>query len=80
MEARRLMRTPVQLEAGASPNPDADFLIGRSPAMQQVYKHIGRVALLDAPILIEGEPGTGKESVARAVYQNGPRSSGPFRT
>ncbi len=80
LEARRLMRTPVQLETGAAAEPDADFLIGRSAAMQQVYKDIGRVALLDAPILIEGEPGTGKESVARAVYQNGPRASGPFRT
>ncbi|MGC3967883.1 MAG: sigma 54-interacting transcriptional regulator [Pirellulales bacterium] len=80
LEARRLMRTPVQLEAGSSTELDADFLIGRSPAMQEVYKAIGRVALLDAPILIEGEPGTGKESVARAVYQNGPRAGGPFRT
>jgi len=79
LEARRLMRTPVQLEVTPSTASDADFLIGRSPAMQEVYKAIGRVALLDAPILIEGEAGTGKESVARAVYQNGPRAAGPFR-
>jgi two-component system nitrogen regulation response regulator GlnG len=80
LESRRLMRTPVQLESDAPAEPDADFLIGRSPAMQEVYKAIGRVALLDAPILVEGEPGTGKESVARAVVQNGPRAGGSFRT
>ncbi|MBA4020090.1 MAG: Fis family transcriptional regulator [Pirellula sp.] len=78
LEARRLMRTPVQLQSEEAADSDADFLIGRSAAMQEVYKAIGRVSLLDAPILIEGEPGTGKESVARAVYQNGPRNSGPF--
>jgi len=79
LEARRLMRTPVQVDDGSGDGRDVDLLIGRSPAMQDVYKSIGRVALLDAPILIEGESGTGKESVARAVYQNGTRSDRPLR-
>lgn len=79
LEARRLMRTPVQVDDGSGDGRDVDLLIGRSPAMQEVYKAIGRVALLDAPILIEGESGTGKESVARAVYQNGTRADRPLR-
>jgi len=79
LEARRLMRTPVQVDDGSGGGSDVDLLIGRSPAMQEVYKAIGRVALLDAPILIEGEPGTGKESVARAIYQSGTRASRPMR-
>lgn len=79
VEARRLMRTPVQIDDGRRTETDADLMIGRSPAMHDVFKSIGRMALLDAPILIEGESGTGKESVARAVFQSGPRSGGPFR-
>jgi two-component system nitrogen regulation response regulator GlnG len=79
LEARRLMRTPVQIDDGRRNEGEVDLLIGRSPAMQEVYKAIGRVALLDAPILVEGESGTGKESVARAVFQSGPRSAAPFR-
>lgn len=79
LEARRLMRTPVQIDDGSGRETEVDLLIGRSPAMQEVYKAVGRIALLDAPILIEGEPGTGKESVARAVFQSGPRAAAPFR-
>jgi DNA-binding NtrC family response regulator len=78
IEARRLMRVPVVAAGGPSPDGGADALIGRSPAMQDVFKAIGRVALEDVPILIEGEPGTGKELTARAIYHHGPRSGGPF--
>lgn len=79
IEARRLMRTPVQVDDGSPRERDVELLIGRSPAMQEVYKSIGRVALLDVPILIEGESGTGKESVARAIYQSGTRAEKPLR-
>lgn len=79
IEARRLMRTPVQVDDGSPRERDVELLIGRSPAMQEVYKSIGRVALLDVPILIEGESGTGKESVARAIYQSGARAEKPLR-
>src|SRR5262249_4394221 len=79
IEARRLMRTPVQIDDGRKTEADADLLIGRSPAMHEVFKSIGRMALLDVPILIEGESGTGKESVARALFQRGPRAGGIFR-
>jgi DNA-binding NtrC family response regulator len=55
-----------------------DRIVGRSPAMQAVYKTIGRVAPLDVPVLIVGESGTGKELVARAIYNHSRRSGGPF--
>jgi two-component system nitrogen regulation response regulator GlnG len=55
-----------------------DILVGRSAAMQEVYKAIGRVAPQDVTVLIRGESGTGKELVARAVYQHSPRANGPF--
>src|SRR5262249_50205127 len=55
-----------------------DCIVGRCPAMQEVYKAIGRVAGLDVPVLILGESGTGKELVARALYQHSRRGGGPF--
>lgn len=81
VESRRLMRVPVVL--GDSPEANelaGDSLVGRSVAMQEVYKAIGRVAQQDVPVLVSGEPGTGKELVARAIYQHGPRASAPFLT
>src|SRR5262249_23277758 len=53
-------------------------IVGSCPAMQEVYKAIGRVAAQNVPVLITGESGTGKELVARAVYQHGPRAKAPF--
>ena len=53
-------------------------LIGRSAAMQDVYRTIARVMATDLSVLILGESGTGKELVARAIHELGPRSTGPF--
>jgi two-component system, NtrC family, response regulator AtoC len=53
-------------------------MIGRSPAMGQIYKTIGRVAASDASVLITGETGTGKELVANIMHQNSTRRSGPL--
>jgi two-component system nitrogen regulation response regulator GlnG len=53
-------------------------VIGRSPAMQEVYKLIGRVVNNDATVLLRGESGTGKELVARAIHFKSPRWRGPF--
>jgi two-component system nitrogen regulation response regulator GlnG len=55
-----------------------DALIGHCPAMQEVYKGIGRVAASDSTVLVLGESGTGKELVARAVYQHSRRADKPF--
>ncbi|HEU5122736.1 MAG TPA: sigma-54 dependent transcriptional regulator [Verrucomicrobiae bacterium] len=53
-------------------------IVGRSEAMQQVFKLIGQVAASDATSLITGESGTGKELVARAIYHHSNRSEKPF--
>ncbi len=53
-------------------------MIGRSPAMGEIYKTIGRVAASDASVLITGETGTGKELVANIMHQNSTRSKGPL--
>jgi len=53
-------------------------LIGRSPAMQDVYRVMARVAGTDLTVLIEGESGTGKERVARAIHDHSRRANAPF--
>jgi two-component system nitrogen regulation response regulator GlnG len=53
-------------------------LIGKTPAMQEIFKTIGRVSQTDATVLIQGESGTGKELIARAIHAHSPRWSGPF--
>jgi two-component system nitrogen regulation response regulator GlnG len=53
-------------------------LIGRSPAMQEVYRLIARVVPNDLTVMILGESGTGKELVARAIHDMGPRAGRPF--
>jgi two-component system, NtrC family, nitrogen regulation response regulator GlnG len=53
-------------------------LIGRSPAMQEVYRVIARVVSNDLTVLVSGESGTGKELVARAVHELGARRAAPF--
>ncbi len=79
LATRRLMCEPVALSCGAGePSAPGDVLIGRAPAMQEVYKAIGRVAPQMVTVLVRGESGTGKELVARAVYQHSRRAGGPF--
>ncbi len=53
-------------------------MIGRSPAMQDVYRTIARVVPTDLTVMVLGESGTGKELVARALHDLGPRRTGPF--
>ena len=55
-------------------------LIGRSAAMQEVYRVMARVAGTDLTVLIEGESGTGKERVARTIHESGRRAAAPFVT
>jgi DNA-binding NtrC family response regulator len=71
----RLMSEPVEMgEAGT-----ARFaIIGKSRAMQGIYKEIGRIAATPATVLIRGATGTGKELIARAIYQHGDRADKPF--
>src|SRR6266536_3259135 len=74
----RLMQVPAVLPAEGAVPERADVLVGRCPAMQEVYKAIGRVASQDVTVLILGESGTGKELVARAIYHHSRRAAGPF--
>jgi len=64
----------------AAPNPDGDDipLVGRSPAMQEIYRALARLMPTDLTVMITGESGTGKELVARALHDYGKRRQGPF--
>jgi two-component system nitrogen regulation response regulator GlnG len=74
----RLVRQPAVVSESLPDDDKADAIVGRCPAMREVYKAVGRVAAQDVTVLITGESGTGKELVARAIYQHSRRASGPF--
>jgi len=75
-----------KLEAGGKPfgvktipeDTPPSSIIGSSPKMLEVYRAIARVAPTNAPVLILGASGTGKELVARAIHQHSPRAAKPF--
>ncbi|MBL8814868.1 MAG: sigma-54-dependent Fis family transcriptional regulator [Planctomyces sp.] len=73
-----MMRTPAAMPEVEEYSGKGDPLIGRCPAMQELYKGIGRVAGQSVTVLILGESGTGKELVARAIYQHSTRANSPF--
>jgi len=73
--ASRLMSEPVQLGAAGQ---SRDAIVGNSRAMQTIYKEIGRIASKPVSVLIRGETGTGKELIARAIYQHSDRVNAPF--
>ena len=78
VQSKRLMAAPPVAVGRSSQTTDA--IIGKSRAMQEVYKEIGRVAATPLTVLIRGETGTGKELVARALYSHTDpeRASQPF--
>ncbi len=78
LEISRMSRVPARFEIAGDGDANADQIVGRSPAMQEVYKSIGQVAPQDVNALILGETGTGKEMVARAIYQHSRRAERPF--
>src|SRR5690606_25659629 len=53
-------------------------LVGRSPAMQEIYRLLARMMQTDLTVMVTGESGTGKELVARALHEYGRRRKGPF--
>ena len=78
LAAARAMKEVVSYEPLLE-KEDYDLgIIGKSPAMQEVFKTIGQLAASDAIALITGESGTGKELVARAIYSHSQRSDRPF--
>ncbi len=70
-----LARRPTPERVADSP---IDGIVGRSPAIREVFEAIRRVAPTDATVLVTGETGTGKELVARAIHRLSPRSHRPF--
>ncbi len=65
-------------EAGQESAPTAPELLGEAPAMQQVFRAIGRLSRSDMSVLITGESGTGKELIARALHRHSPRAGRPL--
>ena len=81
IETSRMARKPAVLPGHAATAPasaSTDQVLGNCPAMVDVFRSIGRVASRDVAILILGETGTGKEVVARAIYQNSQRHDRVF--
>jgi two-component system, NtrC family, nitrogen regulation response regulator GlnG len=72
-EPRQLRRDPQIYEES-----DRMPLVGRSPAMQEIYRVLARLMQTDLTLMITGESGTGKELVARALHDYGKRRNGPF--
>jgi two-component system, NtrC family, response regulator AtoC len=79
LEQSRLVRENLELRQGIDEEHEQSVeMIGMSPQMIEVYKMIARVAPTGATVLIEGESGSGKELVARAIHANSERSAFPF--
>jgi two-component system nitrogen regulation response regulator GlnG len=77
-QVRRACRSRKE-EPPTAPSPAATpDIIGEAPAMQEVYRAIGRLARSNITVLINGESGTGKELVARALHRHSPRADKPF--
>ena len=80
-EAVELVHKAARKNGGAEPanKPDAiASMIGQAPAMQEVFRSIGRLSGTSMTVLITGESGTGKELVARALHDHSPRADKPF--
>src|SRR5579864_2345223 len=77
----RALTVPTAGAAAAIEPPESEEqlpLIGRSPAMQEIYRVLARLMGTDLTVMISGESGTGKELVARALHDYGKRRTGPF--
>jgi two-component system nitrogen regulation response regulator GlnG len=75
---RALTAPNAQSATDAEPGDEQLPLIGRSPAMQEIYRVLARLMGTDLTVMITGESGTGKELVARALHDYGKRRAGPF--
>ncbi len=76
----RALREPVRRPATPTLEADSEELplIGRSPAMQEIYRTLARLTQSDLTVLINGESGTGKELVAQVLHEHGKRRNGSF--
>jgi len=75
---RRALAENASRDVPASSDAPVPEILGQAPAMQEVFRAIGRLAQSHATVLITGESGSGKELVARALHRHSPRANGPF--
>jgi len=75
---RRAAQSTQRSASGVEADGRMPELLGKAPAMQQVFRAIGRLSRSAVTVLITGESGTGKELVARALHEHSPRASKPF--
>jgi two-component system nitrogen regulation response regulator GlnG len=77
---RALSAPATSMQRNANPQEDGERLplIGRSPAMQEIYRALARLMSTDLTVMVTGESGAGKELVARALHDYGKRRKGPF--
>ena len=78
LKAQAEMKSATTFKPQLTVEEHQDSIVGKSVAMQQVFKMVGRVAHSDAPVMITGESGTGKELVARAIHHYSGRSTKAF--
>jgi two-component system, NtrC family, response regulator AtoC len=78
LEVQRLVRENRQYREELRERYRVENFVGQAPEMLAIYKTVARVARLDTTVLIQGETGTGKEMIARAIHYAGPRGAGPF--
>jgi DNA-binding NtrC family response regulator len=78
LETIALRRENARLREAIDGDDGLNRIVGRSPAMQQVFSMIRKVAPVDCNVLIEGGSGTGKALVAQAIHKNSPRRDRPF--
>jgi two-component system, NtrC family, response regulator AtoC len=78
LDHKRLLRENLQLRRALKAQHQLENIVGRSPAILEVYKMVARVASSTSTVLIRGESGTGKELIANAIHFNSPRAEQPF--
>jgi two-component system nitrogen regulation response regulator GlnG len=75
---RRAVEESQREEVAEERMADAPEMLGQAPAMQDVFRAIGRLSQSNVTVMITGESGSGKELVARALHKHSPRANGPF--
>ena len=75
---RRAVEESLHVGADEAPVAQVPEMLGQAPAMQDVFRAIGRLSQSIVTVLITGESGSGKELVANALHKHSPRASGPF--
>lgn len=75
---RRIRREPAPAAASAPVVPEGVSLIGHTPVMQGLFRSVARIVNTDLPVIVAGEPGTGRSTLAQALHDLGDRRDGPL--